>query len=583
MRRSLLHVVLLAIAATVGISTNAEAEGWTPKPSIVKGKGEQCVEPTDVMRQRHFEFLLLQQGEAKNQGGRTEQHSLSGCVECHATRDENGAYLPIDAKGQFCESCHSYAAVYTDCFQCHANTPDETKAKDQTSTSTADHSQFEVLQKPFKSGPEVTRACLSCHTEASKQLHKTKHWLWRLTHPETGQTLGKRHVVNSFYGSITTNYARCTSCHIGYGWKDDSFDFTSEENVDCLVCHDTTDTYKKFPTDAGHPPYVDKPFPQRSKEVWKAPDLSKVAQHVGKPRRENCGVCHFYGDGGDGVKHGDLDSSLTNPKQALDVHMATDGLDFTCTTCHSTEGHDVKGSRYTTVAKDTHGIDVPGRDDGSRATCESCHGATPHKTNPHKTAVADKLNEHTDKVACQTCHIPDYARGGVPTKTWLDWSTAGKMDPDGRHLKIKNPQGQVSYVTEEGDFAWGENLVPEYAWYSGEIRYKELDEKIDPGEIIPLNTFKGSYDDPGARIWPFKVMRAKQPYDAGNNTLAITHLFGKDDAAYWKSFNWNKAIMPGRCRPGGMSGTGMKKDRPSGWPAAMGGSSRSAWPRPGWS
>ena len=26
--------------------------------------------------------------------------------------------------------------------------------------------------------------------------------------------------------------------HIGYGWKDNSFDFKSEANVDCLVCHD---------------------------------------------------------------------------------------------------------------------------------------------------------------------------------------------------------------------------------------------------------------------------------------------------------------------------------------------------------
>ncbi|MCP3867139.1 MAG: tetrathionate reductase family octaheme c-type cytochrome [Gammaproteobacteria bacterium] len=487
------------------------------------------------MRQRHFEFILSQQ-----QGVRIEKYSLAGCVECHVTLDEKGAYLSIDAKGQFCESCHSYAAVSIDCFDCHESKPEAAVSKEQTFT--ADHTQFEVLQKPFKSGPEVTKACLSCHTEASKQLHKTKHWSWHLTHPETGQTLGKRHVVNNFYGSVITNYERCTSCHIGYGWKDESFDFTSEENVDCLVCHDTTDSYRKFPADAEHPPYLDQPFPKSGKEIWRAPDLSHAAQHVGKPRRKNCGACHFYADGGDGVKHGDLDSSLANPKQALDVHMGTDGLNFSCTVCHSTESHDIKGSRYTMVAKDTHGIDVPGRDDGSRATCESCHGATPHKTNPHKTAVADKLNEHTDRVACQTCHIPYYAKGGVATKTRLDWSTAGKLDPDGRNLMIEDPQGQVTYTSKMGDSAWGENLVPEYAWFSGEIRYKELGEKIDPDETIALNTFKGSHTDPDARIWPFKAMRGKQPYDAGNQTLAIAHLFGDNDAAYWKSFNWNTAI-----------------------------------------
>jgi len=541
MKQPLLYVVLMAIAAAVALPANAEGEGWTPRPLISKGKGDKCVEPTDVMRERHFEFILPQRDETPVQGIHSVQHELTGCVECHAKRDDNGAYLPVDAKGQFCESCHSYTAVTIDCFSCHSAKPEES-AKVQTSISTADHSQFEVLQKPFESGPEVTKACLSCHTEASKQLHKTKHWSWRLTHPETGQTLGKQHTVNSFFGSVASNQARCTSCHIGYGWKDDSFDFTSEESVDCLVCHDTTDTYKKFPTDAGHPPYVDKRFPENGDELWKAPDLSEVAQHVGKTRRKNCGACHFYGGGGDGVKHGDLDSSMTNPKQALDVHMGTDGLDFSCTTCHSTEGHDVKGSRYTPVARDTHGIDVPGRGDGSRATCESCHGAMPHKTSPHNPAVGGKLNEHTDRVACQTCHIPYYARGGVATKTWADWSTAGKTGPGGEHLKIENPRGQVTYATKMGDSIWGENLIPEYAWFSGEVRYQELGEKFDPDGTVSLNTFRGSHDDPDARIWPFKVMRGKQPYDAGNNTLAATHLFGTDDAAYWGSLDWDKSI-----------------------------------------
>ncbi len=410
-------------------------------------------------------------------------------------------------------------------------------AAKKTSTSTADHTKFEVLQQEFATAPDVTKACLTCHTEASKQIHKTTHWNWKITHPETGQVLGKKRVVNSFCGSITTNYARCTSCHIGYGWKDDSFDFSSEENVDCLVCHDTTDTYKKFPTAAGHPTYVDKPFPKKSKKIWKAPDLTKVAQAVGKPRRENCGVCHFYGGGGDGVKHGDLDSSMTNPPRTLDVHMGVDGLNFVCTECHSTDGHDIKGSHYTSVGKDKHGIDIPGRDDHNRASCESCHG-----DKPHEETINNKINDHTNKVACQTCHIPTYAKGGVPSKTWWDWSTAGRMDGDGKHLKMKDENGYVTYVTKKGTFEWGENLVPEYAWLSGEIRYQELEDRLDPNSVVPINTFKGDYDDPGARIWPFKIMRGKQPYDKGNNTLVISHLFGKDSEAYWKSFNWNRAI-----------------------------------------
>lgn len=412
-----------------------------------------------------------------------------------------------------------------------------TTANEISSNSTADHTKFEALQQNFESGPEVTKACLSCHTEASKQIHKTLHWNWKFTHPDTGQELGKKKIVNSFCGSIVTNYARCTSCHIGYGWKDNNFDFASEENVDCLACHDTTNTYRKFPTGAGHPTYVDKPFPPKKGKIWKAPDLSHVAQNVGKPGRHNCGHCHFLGGGGDGVKHGDLDSSMYNPTKELDVHMGVDGLNFVCVECHTTEGHDLKGSRYTTVAKDTHGIDIPGRDDQSRATCESCHGMKPHAE-----TINNKINDHTDKVACQTCHIPFYARGGVPSKTWWDWSTAGKMDADGKHIKKKDENGYVTYVTKKGNFQWGENLIPEYEWLSGEIRYQELDEKLDPTAIVAINTFEGSYDDPDARIWPFKIMRGKQPYDSGNNTLVMTHLFGKDSEAYWKSFDWNRAI-----------------------------------------
>ena len=124
-------------------------------------------------------------------------------------------------------------------------------ADQPAAASTADHSKFEELAGPFATGPDVTRACLQCHTEAAKQVHKSIHWTWNLDQPQTGQRLGKRWVVNNYCLSLTANYARCTSCHVGYGWKDASFDFTVEENVDCLACHDTTGTYVKFPTGCG--------------------------------------------------------------------------------------------------------------------------------------------------------------------------------------------------------------------------------------------------------------------------------------------------------------------------------------------
>ncbi|MEW8195640.1 MAG: hypothetical protein AB2793_18150, partial [Candidatus Thiodiazotropha sp.] len=39
----------------------------------------------------------------------------------------------------------------------------ETVAQAPLQLSTADHSSFEVLQQRFKSGMELTKACLSCH------------------------------------------------------------------------------------------------------------------------------------------------------------------------------------------------------------------------------------------------------------------------------------------------------------------------------------------------------------------------------------------------------------------------------------
>ena len=44
--------------------------------------------------------------------------------------------------------------------------------------STVDHSKLKPLQEDFDSGPEVTKACLSCHNMAGEQLANTIHWLW---------------------------------------------------------------------------------------------------------------------------------------------------------------------------------------------------------------------------------------------------------------------------------------------------------------------------------------------------------------------------------------------------------------------
>ncbi|HKK33120.1 MAG TPA: tetrathionate reductase family octaheme c-type cytochrome [Desulfomicrobiaceae bacterium] len=398
--------------------------------------------------------------------------------------------------------------------------------------ATTDHSKHALLQQEFTSGPQVTRACLSCHTEAAAQVHKTIHWTWLDPNADPDLQVGKGGlVVNNFCINIQSNEPRCTSCHAGYGWKDKNFDFSDPSRIDCLVCHEQTGTYKKFPTKAGNP--VTEPTKFGGK-TFLPPDWARVAQSVGRPGRRNCGTCHFFGGGGDGVKHGDMDSSLMKPNKSLDVHMGVDGQNFSCTRCHTTSVHHIAGRIYSTPAAESR-KSLLEDDLMPRIMCESCHSATPHKET--------KLNDHTDKVACQSCHIPEYARVN-PTKMWWDWSKAG-LKRDGKPYAVDGPLGKHSYMSKKGEFRWGKNVVPEYYWFNGSINTLTARDMIDPAGPVKVSWPVGSRMDSNARIFPFKVHRGRQPYDKVNKTLLIPYLFGKDQDAYWKGYDWKSSLAAG--------------------------------------
>jgi octaheme c-type cytochrome (tetrathionate reductase family) len=411
-------------------------------------------------------------------------------------------------------------------------------------TSTADHAKFAELQGPFATGPDVTAACLTCHTEAAQQVMATSHWTWLDEDPETGEVLGKQNIINNYCVATESNEPRCTSCHAGYGWRDETFDFTIETNVDCVVCHDTTGTYAKLATGAGHPVYETTTVGNTTMEP---PDLALIAQNVGATSRETCGACHFYGGGDDAVKHGDLDSTLVNPDYALDVHMSPDGADFTCSTCHAGEGHQIAGSRYGITVVDEHGIDYPGHDDGDPATCESCHGLQPHDPGKKVDGQEDggeNLNDHVEYIACQTCHIPEFARA-QPTKMFWDWSTAGQRNEDGSIIVTTDEAGDVVYDSRKGSFVWESNVVPEYLWLTGDFDFMVVGEEIDPSDTVYIN--EPDLDDDG-RIYPVKRFVGLQPYDTVNNTLIVPHLYpyGADDTtAFWKVWDIDLAFATG--------------------------------------
>ena len=267
--------------------------------------------------------------------------------------------------------------------------------------------------------------------------------------------------------------------------------------------------------------------------------MKLAAQSVGMPTRKNCGSCHFNGGGGANVKHGDLDVSMYDPNSAVDVHMASEGPNLTCQSCHTTIEHKIAGSRYE--------MDLQGITD--MQSCETCHSDHQHAINI--------IDQHTDRIACQTCHIPVYAKEQY-VKTWWDWSTAGELkdgegDFEGRKVwKVqKDENGNKIYMTPKGSFEWGKMLTPEYVWFNGNTTYITLDDTFDPNSIVAINTLNGDIDDPNAVIFPTHKLGGMQPYDAVANSLVVPNLFPTNpETAYWKNWDWAKAIAGGQASVG---------------------------------
>ena len=118
-----LAVMAFMLLTVPARATEAAEGGRVPMPNIVEGKGKQCVQPTEVMRRKHMQFLLHQRDMTVHQGIRTKQYSLKECISCHVQPKADGSYPGIHTKEHFCNSCHTYAAVHIDCFECHATHP----------------------------------------------------------------------------------------------------------------------------------------------------------------------------------------------------------------------------------------------------------------------------------------------------------------------------------------------------------------------------------------------------------------------------------------------------------------------------
>ena len=128
-RKVAIMIAGLAVMASFG-NVNADSrDGLGPEITIPESSGKTCILPSDQMRRLHPEYLkhdriLTMREGIRASNGKPLDGSLKQCINCHAIKDGDNNYVRIDNDKHFCKSCHNYAAVTIDCFQCHRDIPE---------------------------------------------------------------------------------------------------------------------------------------------------------------------------------------------------------------------------------------------------------------------------------------------------------------------------------------------------------------------------------------------------------------------------------------------------------------------------
>ncbi len=392
-----------------------------------------------------------------------------------------------------------------------------------------DPAQFHMDR--FTNNPYTgTASCLECHMAEAQDVLQTAHFKWSGTMTQVygveGEIHGKRDLLNSFLIGVGSNEGSCSQCHIGYGYVDDTFDFTNPENIDCLVCHDQTGTY--FKGEDGLPdPGV---------------DLNAVARSVGLngglPSRQACLSCHAETGGGDNAKHGDLSSDLVSTTKSFDVHMGLDGQDMLCVDCHgSNNDHGIGGMSLHSV------------NEGAMSQCVDCHEGGVTVIHDGTTAATLFSAGRHRRLDCRVCHIPQIAKAVSTMVTW-NWADAGQdIDP----IPVDPVTGRETYDKNLGSFVWQSNVRPTLR-YSNGMWQRMIVGSSDRSNADPISLAApmGNYTELDAMIFPYKKMTGNQPVDEMNNTVLVPHLHGlaNGDNPYWMFYDWSLALQDGAAYTG---------------------------------
>jgi len=339
--------------------------------------------------------------------------------------------------------------------------------------------------------------CIGCHQNQVAEVAGSSHYKWTGDAPDmvngAGLQQGKlTNAVNSYCINILGDWPVCGACHVGRGIRPDDPAATSE-NLDCLMCHNEEYSSQRIR------------LPDGSMGVEMPTD--SMVQNITKPTRSICLKCHANAGGGDGVKRGDLSlATATNSDPNFDVHMNKNGADLDCQACHVFQKHRVIGK-----GSDLRPTDDLGR--GPEVSCLTCH--TDKETREgHDTT---KINDHVARVACQTCHIPVYAK--FPTEIHRDWRTHHDNSAANGLTGPGHP-----YTEKQSD------LTPIYAFWNrmsdnallGDDASRTYDEKFG---TYPTSRPAGDVNDGGSKLYPFKYKTAIQPKTIDDNRLIALDTF----------------------------------------------------------
>ena len=121
-------VLPLAVIPAEWAQAAQASSSRVPQPVIETARGGECVADRAFMRRNHMKLLMHQRDDTLRGGIRTGKYSLKACIACHSSSTSQSVTAE---PSNFCQSCHIYAAVKIDCFECHANTPANSTAEQQ--------------------------------------------------------------------------------------------------------------------------------------------------------------------------------------------------------------------------------------------------------------------------------------------------------------------------------------------------------------------------------------------------------------------------------------------------------------------